>query len=285
MKPISHFILFALVALLITSCNIKQRDAEIAHLKAITDSLTQVETQKTEAINGFVDDFIAIQDNIALIKKKEGMIDKMVTSGVENKPDAREQIIQDMRDIYQLLQENKKKLSEMRQRESTTSKESDALNRMVLSLQNDLKQKTVEITALRQELAKYRLEISGLESVIDQLDRELDYQNEVIAAQDVVLREAWYRIATRKDLKAEQVIDNKGKVIFSGDEANAYFVRADKKKTTAIPVFTKKANLVSFHPEGSYLLCGEKKWVDSIQIIDKTAFWSVSNYCIIEVKY
>jgi hypothetical protein len=49
-----------------------------------------------------------------------------------------------------------------------------------------------------------------------------------------------------------------------------------------VPLYAKKARILTTHPKNSYSL--EK--VDGqyvIEILDKKAFWSVSNYLVVEV--
>ncbi len=285
MKKITNYSLLLLLVVLFASCGTEKKDAEIAQLKAINDSLFQVNNSQEKAIVEFVDGFVLIQDNLKLIRKKEGLIDINSASNVEKKVDAREQVIQDIRDIYQLLQENKNKLAELKKANSNSNNTNSELNRMIVALQEEIKFKDEEILVLKRKLESRNYLISGLESMISQMEQNLNNQTYIIDSQDISLHTAWYRIATKKELRNQKIINRKGKLLSIDSVNNELFIKVNTKNISSIPLFTKKAVLVSSHPENSYKYCGEKKWVDSIQILDYEKFWSVSNYCVIEVKY
>ncbi len=52
---------------------------------------------------------------------------------------------------------------------------------------------------------------------------------------------------------------------------------------TEISILSKKAKLLSNHPSSSYKFVGDKKLVQSLQILDYKAFWANSKYLVIVV--
>ncbi len=61
-------------------------------------------------------------------------------------------------------------------------------------------------------------------------------------------------------------------------------ISADKRNLHIIPLNTKKATILTNHPESSYQLTKNDEKMLSLEIIDSEAFWNISNYLIISIK-
>jgi hypothetical protein len=96
------------------------------------------------------------------------------------------------------------------------------------------------------------------------------------------LNTAYFRVATKKTLEEEGILDKKGKFIPS---PNPMYQKVDITTLNEIPVYAKKADMLSNHPVNSYEWVGEKKQVEKLIIKDPQAFWSVQKYLVIQVKY
>ena len=62
------------------------------------------------------------------------------------------------------------------------------------------------------------------------------------------------------------------------------FMQADKRELSSIPLNTKKATLITTHPEGSYEITESEEGSKVLNITDKEAFWSISKYLIVSIK-
>ena len=88
------------------------------------------------------------------------------------------------------------------------------------------------------------------------------------------------------------VVDNIGwtpwggrKVVLNDNLSKNDFMAIDKRNTTSIPINSKKANLVSDHPEGSYEFeKSDEGLIASLEIKNPDDFWSISKYLVVEVK-
>jgi hypothetical protein len=63
-----------------------------------------------------------------------------------------------------------------------------------------------------------------------------------------------------------------------------YFIRIkNPADLTEIPLFAKKAKLITKHPEKTYAFEKDEKGQQQLQILDTKNFWSLSKYLVIEV--
>jgi hypothetical protein len=163
----------------------------------------------------------------------------------------------------------------------------------VQQLNKELNEKVVEIQRLEEELAKkdelivqQEISIRGLQADVEELTQNVANKEQLISEQDEEIHTAWYVFGTRKELKEQKIISESGlfssKKVLQGDFNKDYFVKVDARELDRVPLYARKAKILTTHPKNSYRL--EK--VDNtyvIEILDKKAFWSVSNYLVVEV--
>ena len=167
---------------------------------------------------------------------------------------------------------------------------------MVNTLTKQIEQKDAELTRLKTHMEELNLEVTnlnsaieGLESNLDDLGQETTEQKEVIAEQDQQLNTGYYVFGTRKELKTKEIITSEGGFIGIGrikklqeNFSKDYFNVVDIRNKTAITLFTKKAEIITTHPSGSFFYAGTDN-VDSLVITDPVKFWSLSKYLVIVI--
>jgi chromosome segregation ATPase len=153
---------------------------------------------------------------------------------------------------------------------------------MLTGLEEQITTRDKEITQLKDELASKKLEIQGLEEIIVSYTNTVADLSSTIDEKQTQLNTAYFRVATKKTLEEEGILDKKGKFVPS---PNPMFQKVDITTLNEIPVYAKKADILSSHPSGSYELTGDKKQVEKLIIKDQQAFWSVQKYLVIQVKY
>jgi len=102
----------------------------------------------------------------------------------------------------------------------------------------------------------------------------------------------YYTEGTYQELKEKGVIANDGWTPWDGRKLELNenlspraFTEIDKRETKSIPVNSKKASLVSDHPEGSYTFQkNEEGMIASLEIKNPDEFWKISDYLVLEVK-
>ncbi len=110
-------ILIALLIPVLFGCN--NRKKEYDALRVRYDSLLSIGFTKDTAILSYLESFNAIQANLDSIKMAEMIITQTATAGGEIQPDTKEQINRDINMIYEMLQQNKKTIADLRSKLSS----------------------------------------------------------------------------------------------------------------------------------------------------------------------
>ena len=295
MKTRISFVAMLFVAFLATSCNV-ERSEKYQALLAERDSLY---TEAVAAKGGFDNalntineienalESIRAQENIIMMENQEGNTNKAVS---------------EINAIQQTLQENRTKIANLEKQLVEQGSKSKALTQTVDRLKKQLEEKETFIISLRDELQQSREQIatlneqvSDLTENIDNLNTSLDVmtvqnaaQQATIENQDAMLNAVWICIATQQVLVEKGVVSKGG--LFQASEIskqgfdNSQFMQGNKRDLDVIPLHTKKAKIMTNHPESSYQLNEGEEGMLSIQILDKDAFWSISNYLVVSIK-
>ena len=283
------------VVMLATSCNV-ERSEKYQTLLAERDSLY---TEAVAAKGGFDNalntineienalEAVRAQENIIMMDNQEGNTNKAVT---------------EINAIQQTLQENRKKIENLEKQLAEQGTKSKALIQTVSRLKKQLEEKDTYIKNLKDELQQSREQIAELnEQVTDlnnnitELSSNLDVmtvqnaaQQATIENQDAMLNTVWICIATQQTLVEKGVLSKGG--LFQASEISkqgfdkSQFVQGNKRDLNIIPLNTKKAKIMTSHPENSYQINEGEEGSLSIQILDKDAFWSMSNYLVVSIK-
>lgn len=256
-------------------------------LQAQKDSLMAQTMEKDAAINEFIASINEIQGTLDTIKMKENIINLTTDQGSEMKLSAKDQIKNDIQTIYSLMLKNKSTISALSAKLKKSNLKVEELQKLVARLEKDLADKGVEIENLRNKLAKLNadfeqanLKIDDLSGQVRQQGQQIDDQSKTIASQDEELNTVYYIIGTTKELKKNGVVKS-GDVL--ADFNKELFTRIDMRKVTEISILSKKAKILTNHPSSSYKFVGDKKVIQSLQILDFKAFWSNAKYLVIQV--
>ena len=283
------------VMLMVTSCNV-ERSEKYQTLLAERDSLyTEAVAAKggfDEALNTINEienalEAVRAQENIIMMDNQEGNTNKAVS---------------EINAIQQTLQENRNKINDLEKRLADQGTKSKALTQTVNRLKKQLEEKDTYIASLkdelqesRQQIAELNEQVSDLSANIDELNSSLDVMNVQSAAQqatienqDAMLNTVWICIATQQVLVEKGILTKGG--LFSVSEISkqgfdkSKFMQGDKRELSVIPLNTKKCKIMTSHPEGSYNVKVDGGGNQEIEILDKEAFWSMSNYLVVSIK-
>jgi hypothetical protein len=235
---------------------------------------------KEVAMNEFVASFNEIQGNLNEIKEKQKII-SIKSEGVEFKKSNKDQIINDIQAIYDLLNKNKQKAASLAKKLENSNLKTDEIRLAVSNLTNQVNDKESEITLLKSNLEKLNVDFVNLKMRFNEEVEESNIKTDK-------LHTAYYVIGTNKDLAENGVITKTGGFIGIGKVAKLnesldknYFTKIDITQTREIPIHGDKVKLVSTHPADSYKLIEGSASIDKIVILDQEKFWSVSKYLII----
>ena len=283
------------VALFATSCDV-ERSEKYQALLAERDSLyTEAVASKggfDQALNTINEieaalEAVRAQENIIMMDNQEGNTNKAVS---------------EINAIQQTLQENRQKIENLEKQLAEQGASSKALTQTVNRLKKQLEEKDTYIRSLKDELQQSREQIAELnEQVTDlnnnisELNTNLDEmtvqnaaQQATIENQDAMLNTVWVCIAPQQTLIEKGILSKGGLFQSSAITKQGFdktqFVEGNKRELELIPLNTKKPTIMTNHPESSYQINEGDGGAKTLQILDKEAFWSMSNYLVVSIK-
>ena len=283
------------VAFLAASCNV-ERSEKYQALLAERDSLY---TEAVAAKGGFDNalntineienalESVRAQENIIMMDNQEGNTNKAVS---------------EINAIQQTLQENRTKIANLEKQLADQGAKSKALSQTVSRLKKQLEEKDVFISNLkdelqqsRQQIAELNEQVSDLNENINALNSNLDVmtvqnaaQQATIENQDAMLNTVWVCVATQQTLVEKGILSKGG--LFQASEISkqgfdkSQFAEGNKRDMEVVMLNTKKPKIMTNHPEGSYEITETEDGNKILEIRDKEAFWSMSNYLVVSIK-
>ena len=291
MKKIRLFALGWMILALVGSC---QRFAQVD------------DTSKQDSINNELNDSLAtalaekdslmslmteIGDGMMQIKEMQGVVNATNLKG--ETPDRKAQLRNDIVLIKQSIEDRKKRLAELEKRLSQSTNYTAEMKKTIESLKNQLNEQQATINDLTQQLAKAHVEIENLTKSVDSLTSvNTTVTQEKVQAQEESERLAnelnvcYYAVGSKKELKENKIIETgflRKTKIMEGDFERSYFTKADKRTLSRIPLHSKKAEVMSKHPAGSYEIVNEANG-KCLNILNSSKFWEYSNYLIVKIN-
>jgi hypothetical protein len=253
-------------------------------------SYTNQLTTRDSVINTWVSSFVDIEKNIALIKEKEHII-SINSSKTELTADKRQQIVEDIKYINTLLEQNKQKIASLNSQLGKSGGTIKVLQGKIAELEASVKQSESDITEMKATLVSKNFEIETLNTQNSDLHVAIVQKDEKIDTQTFEMNKAFFACGTYKQLKAKGLLTKEGGFIGLGKTkslassfSDSSFEQIDLTVTKSIPVNSKNAKLISEHPANSYQFIRDKdKKIESIEITDPAMFWKISKYAVVEL--
>ena len=259
-------------------------------LKAENDSLLIELSQRNAELDEMMGTFNEIQEGFRQINDAESRVDLQRGTITENSASAKQQIASDIEFITKQMEENKAQIAKLQAMLKSSKNNSAQLKKAEESLTQELVTKQQRIEELQAELASKNIRIQELDAAVSGLsaDKEsLAAENEAkartVAEQDKAINAAWFVFGTKSELKSQKILQS-GDVLKNADFNKDYFTQIDIRTTKEIKLYSKRAELLTTHPAGSYELVKDDKGQLTLKITNPKEFWSVSKYLVIQVK-
>ena len=262
----------------------EERNPVVDSLTNVTKDLSGQVTEKEKAITDMIGQFNEIEDNLDVIKEKEKILSVSTKDG-ELAKSQKDQIVEDIQAIYDLMAKNKNKLAAMNKKLKNANIKISELETMITRLTAQLEEKETTINDLKNQLEKMNLELSDITAKYEEETKVSEEKTEK-------LNTAFYAFGTSKELIKQGVLTKEGGFIGIGkaeklksDFNKNYFTKIDVSAMGSIPLGCKKAKLVTTHSAGSYKFEGEQgKKIEKLTITSPDEFWSASKYCVIVIE-
>lgn len=283
----------AAASVLMIGCT--NQSTEVKRLKAENDSLLQVNAQTTADFNEMIQLMNDVEEGFRQIKEAENYLVTQKDANGEVSLTTREQIKNDMTLVAETLQKNKERLEKLQKQLTQSKNQSAALQKTITRLQGEIAEKTELITSLQESLAKRDVRIAELDEAVSNLTGQVEnlttenqQQKEVLMTQDEALNTVYYALGTNKELKEQKIVEGGGlfssKKVMEGNFNKDYFTAADMRKLHDIPFDSKKAKLLTKHPEGTYEMQKDNEGYLTLVITNPESFWSLSRYLVVELN-
>jgi uncharacterized coiled-coil protein SlyX len=287
---IISFLILLVAGILVFSIYSREHNKLINMMDAQKTSLTDKVNARDSVINEWITTFDDIEKNIATIKEKEKLI-TVNSSNAEISNDKRVQVLEDIKTINTLLEQNKKKIASLTAQLKKSGGTIKVLQTKISELEASMKQNEDEISELKTSLVEKKFEVDQLNTQVAVMQDTLAKKDEKISAQTNEINKAFYICGTYKELKAKGLLTKEGGFIglgktesLTGNFSDNLFVQIDITETKSISVNSKSAKLISEHPAGSYEFIRDKdKKIESLEIKDPTQFWKISKYAVVEI--
>ncbi len=289
------FIIFIVAIGVISGVIVHNKESEINKLNSKNQNLSSNVAERDSTINDLFASMDEIERNLTLITQKRTQLEiKQDEVTVSQK----ELIMEDIRQLDVMLEENMKKIKNLENRLYKSGVKITALNQKIESLAADYEEQNKQIIKFKQTLEERDIQIAELNTQFENLqvesewkDQSLAEKEELITDQTNELNKAYLAFGTYKELKETGVVQKEGGIFgIGGDKSfqenvvDENFMQVDIREINKIPLFSKKANFITEHPDSSYHFLEDEGLITYLEIEKPEEFWKISKYAVIETK-
>ena len=287
---IISIVLLIVLTVMVYSMYKRQQNTQLALMEDQKTTFTEQLTSRDSMINDWLLTFDQIEKNLNMIKEKEKII-TVKSSDSEISKDRKDQILEDIKYINTLIEENKKKIARLTAQLKESGGAIKGLQTRIASLEESMKQYENDIAEMKTTLVNKDFEIGQLNNQMVALNDTISRKDEKISVQTGKLNQAFLASGTFKDLKEKGLVTKEGgflglgrKEFLVGDFADSIFTEIDITQTKSIPVNSKKAKLITEHPANSYEMVQENEnQIAYIEIKNPEEFWKITKYAVVEI--
>lgn len=274
--------------IMMASCRNQSQNENNARMQQQVDSLQAIVDDKDAELNDIITTMTEVQTGIRRIAEAEGRV--TVADGSIESASSREIIRDNMEYICEAMQQNRELVAQLREKLNASRFKGDKLKSLVDGLQTQVETQNLRIQELQVSLAEKDSTIQVQSMRIDSLSQSVSNLTEVskeqagtVARQEKQINNAWFVYGTKAELK-EQGILKGGEVLKDNDFNKDYFTEIDIRQVKNIKTYSKSAQLLTTHPNGSYMLAKDANGYYELHISNPSRFWSVSKYLVMQVK-
>jgi small-conductance mechanosensitive channel len=279
------------------------RNARINQLTVEKENLHFLINTRDSVISDLDGTISEIEQNLTFIKNKRGQLE---LEQQEGGPSKKERIIDDIALMNTMLEESEKKIEELsnklassdidlksfRNRIARLTKELDEQNRVIAGLKKDIEERDSQIAEMDEQVAFLQTEVLEMSDSLKNMQGYISESSQKIEELDHELNKAYWAFGTFRELKEHGIVSRDGGVlgILGGSKSikkdlnEEYFTELDIRNSQIIPLYTKKADVISEHSDSSYQFVYEDDLVAYLEIKDPKEFWKLTKYAVIEVR-
>lgn len=192
------------------------------------------------------------------------------------------------------LEDRRKKIDELEARLRSSETSNQDLLATVNTMRSQLEMQGQQIEMLSTQLADANRQIGDLNTQVTELTEQVAQvteQRDSVAAEAVrqtdLNNTVYYALGSKTELKEHNIVEGGGFLrkskIMEGEFDRGYFTQADMRTLTTIPLYSKKAKVLTRQPSDSYQIVTAADGQKSIKILDPQKFWAVSNFLVVQI--
>lgn len=257
-------------------------------------SLAEISKQELATALEERDELLALVKDVSAgleeIKQLENMMAAAATRPADS-PHQKKQILTDIARLKNKISRRKAHLKELEEKLQKSTINNKDLTETVRAFGMQMDSQMDEIESLRLELTAASEQIGVLNEAVDSLnstvsavtdERDSARQTSVRLANELNI--CYYVIATKSQLKDYNILKSgflRSTKLMKGDFDKNGFTIGDKRLIPALATGSSKAKILTNHPEESYEFIDDNGH-KTLRIIDPAAFWSLTNYLVIQ---
>lgn len=270
-------------------CNNNGASETVMKLLEERDSLKEMNVSQGKRLDAIGRLMTTINQAVDSIAESEGVLFLNVDGeGLTSKQD----VLHNLENFEMLLKRQQTQIHEMQLRLGEDSNEVDGIisvmrqqleakDRMIVQLKAELAKKDVDIVQLRRTVNAQKTKLTEQDEALKLLNKTNTAQAKALQTQDAVINECYVIIKSKKELQQLGII-KKGKIVADAALHSSAFMKIDIRKAKEFAFQAKKPKILSNMPQSSYILTTNGYHYFTLRISNATAFWSLSNYLIIQ---
>lgn len=299
---ISVAVVLFLLVVLASGLIIFKSKTQIEQLTLQNENLSTTIEVRDSLVNEMTNTFDEIEQNLTFVRNKR---DQMISVPQEGGKNSKEIMVADIKLMNEMLEESSKKIEELDKKLSASGAQIKSFKNKIAQLTKNIEEQDNLIQELKAELEDRDYKITEMGRTIVQLkgdiaqkDDSIQTKSQLIAEKSKTITEkenqlnkAFFVAGTASQLLKKGVIDKEGGLLGIGksksvsDNLNVnYFTQIDIRNANHLPINTKKARLISEHPDNSYKLVEENDKIAYLEIENPEEFWKLTKYAIVETR-
>lgn len=253
-------------------------------------------------VNVMTATFDEIERNLTFVRDKRSQLSIVSTERSKEKKDI---LVADIKLMNEMLEQNSIKIEELNKKMKASGFEIQSFKNKIAQLNTDIseqnnsiKQLTDDLAQRDSKIAEMNVEVVSLKSDNSAKDDSINMKSQVIAAKEQVivskdneLNKVYYVSGTAKELKEKGIIQKEGGFLGLGRNTdlksnvdNQSFSELDQRTALMLPIFAKKVEVITEHPDSSYQLIYQDNQVAYLQIEKPAEFWKLTRYLVVEKR-
>ncbi|MDE6564570.1 MAG: hypothetical protein K2L92_07075 [Muribaculaceae bacterium] len=260
------------------------------------DSLSLMEASKQELVTALDerDQLLSLVKEMTLEMKEIRKLEDITSVAVSQsdvKSTRRTTILSDIKAVKETLMRRRNQLEVLEHQFKESGLYNEELIETIGALRGHIDYQTGEIDRLRAQLMAAAERIEQLADKVDSLNvavTEVESERDSARMESLLfeneLNTCYYVAAGKSQLRTHNIIESgflRRTKLMNGDFDQDFFAERDKRNFEVLAVGSKKARVLTNHPEGSFRLRDDSSGV-YLEIIDKDRFWSLTNYLVVQ---